>query len=433
MRVSSAFPLPHHAPAGFAAATSVDEVGEAIASCLTDHATIRDLRPNYLRYKGGDGVVVGWRVSLELDAGQVEESYVTVRVAPRARLRAELERYRERAGKVWCGLRAAALHEDSNLLLCALPVDRELRGLGTLVRASRVRELLSAHAAQIVPPGYRISKRQSSFQLVRYKPERRAVLRWSLGLVAEVGGDATTLPIYARAYAGGIPPAVALALPRLTAAGVRVPLRVGTFGGWLAFESEVPGTAVEAPGGDRAAAMAELLVRLHRTPPTPQLRLRSVEAELAAVARIGNHCAQLATALGVRIHDVVAGLARSRPADDDVVFLHGDLHREQFVFDRSRAGLVDFDRVCAGSPCIDVASVRAHALLEGASVDGLAGFADAYAAAGGRAQPRTLAWWTACALLRVVMQPFRRLEPDWPDRCAALVEQARAHWRAAVR
>ena len=200
--MSVTIPLPVGAPGGsLAAAMDAECVRRWIEGHLLDEAELLVLSPNYVRYKGKHGSLVGWRVVTRTAAAE-HQTYVTVRCVEPLRLRAEAERLSGRVGETQCGLRTWARVGDDGLLL-AFPVDRVLRDLRSMVRASRVRRLIEEHAPQVIPEGFRMSKRRSHPVLVRYKPERRAVLRWELGLVGRcVAPGAVARRIRATAYRG---------------------------------------------------------------------------------------------------------------------------------------------------------------------------------------------------------------------------------------
>ena len=78
---------------GFAAAIDRRQVEQLLANHLAHDCRVRILRPGYLRYKGEDGALVGWWVSL---SSQSAPSFVTLRVAPPGRLAIEAERAKSR-------------------------------------------------------------------------------------------------------------------------------------------------------------------------------------------------------------------------------------------------------------------------------------------------------------------------------------------------
>ncbi len=86
---------------------------------------------------------------------------------------------------------------ERNLYLWAARDDRELPALRRLSDTQRSRHLLR-HLGTLLPEGAEIRKRRSTSTLLRYRPERRAVVRLDLHLRLPDGGKAH-LPLAARA------------------------------------------------------------------------------------------------------------------------------------------------------------------------------------------------------------------------------------------
>lgn len=390
-------------------------------------ARVVSAQPGYVRYKRGDGALVGYRVELER-AGRVATTFVTVRCGQLARLRAEAAALAPRAKQALSDLVPFAVSESEEVLLLAFPIDRELRGLRDLVRASRLRDVLSGAAPGLVPDGLRISKSRSELEVVRFKPERRAVLRWRLALVDSEGVSRTLLPIWVRNHAGEESRRAFLAQSAAARVGVPSPVPIASPSPNVAFEHELDLGPTRA---QELGAVGECLARLHRAEVPGGLVVHDLEAELALVRRAASDLQHLAPefadlAAGIA-EDLRNGASSHRGAAARTALLHGDFHAGQIVSGSRGIGLVDFDRSCIGAPEFDLASHAAQAFVDDSRLDRSESSAlvAGYRAGGGSCDDGFLAWARACALVRTASTPFRRLDPRWIERVGEILDHAR--------
>ena len=426
-------PLPVAATeAAFARAIDRELVQELAQQHLGDGVRRVVLEPDYVRWKGTDGCIVCWHAKVGDD---IAPSYVTVRTAPPDRLADEAQKLRHRADEEtdeW--QRSLALVEEHGLLLVGFPLDRQMPDLRRLVRASKVRSMMTSVRPDLVPESLRISKSRSRREIVRYKPERRAVLRWDLGFK---GGDAAaaehSLTVWFRLLAEPLPARAQLA-SAATAVGLRVPELLAAPHERLLLESHLPGRAFHH--GDRSGldAVATTLARLHTATLPAGAPVRDVASELDLVQRACMDLGQLTPEHGRLAAAVASLLAASVPAPSPARLLHGDFHCGQVLL-ANDAGLCDFDRACAGPIAADLASFHSHSIAEdpahGASF--AADFVAAYSKRASLPTSPELAWWNAAALARMAAMPFRSLRADWPEACERLLAHAHAAAKEATK
>ena len=416
----------------FAKAIDRELVQELAKTQLGDGTRNVTLAQDYVRWKGKDGCIVGWHA---LVGDEKAPSYVTVRTAPLARLADEANKLRHRADEEtdeWA--RSLALVEEHGLLLVGFPLDRQMPDLRRLVRASKVRTLVQGFRADLIPESWRISKSRSKRAIVRYKPERRAVLRWDLGFKSE---DATVQDfvrtIWFRLLAEPLPFRAACAAAARDA-GIRVPELLSAPHERLLLEGHLEGSAFEPGDRSRLHDVAATLQRLHGAKLPDSIPVRDARAELELVQRAGEDMGLLTPDHGARAAEVARMLAMSMPQDRPARLLHGDFHCGQVLLAKD-AGLCDFDRACAGPIAMDLASFHAHAVAEDATggADFARAFVEAYAAVGELPSAREVAWWNAAALARMAASPFRSLQADWPTACERLLDCAKSEAKEAAR
>ncbi|WP_442890223.1 phosphotransferase family protein [Congregicoccus parvus] len=388
-------------------------------------ATVRDLTPEYVRWKERDGSLVGWRVVV-LNEGREHRTYVTVRHADPARLEDEASKLAHRALETYAGLRAWTLLPRDELLLLAFPLDRDIPDLRRLVRASKMRSLIEARFPHYLRNGLHVSKSRSRCEAKRYKPERRAVLSWDLALVDSGGTERDRLPLWVRLYADATARACAEASRAAAAAGIRAPEALAILHDRLLVESHLEGTPWTIGVDAEDAASARTLARVHRTPPPTGLPTKGVTEEIDLVLRAVDDVARLDAETGAVAAAIADELVRTVPAPGALVFCHGDFHPGQVLIHGEDAGLCDFDRACVAPAASDLATLHAHCVV----ADPVSGarqalrFREHYDRYADEPTRSELAWWRGCALVRAATTPFRKMREDWPSRTRGLLSAA---------
>ncbi len=342
----------------------------AIAALVQQHLAganrVAALVPDYLRWKEADGSLVGYRAQVQTPGGTVD-SYVTVRTEAPQRLAAEVARLANRAGEQWGGLSALALLPDANLLLLAFPIDRAIHDLRKLVQPSKLRSLVMAACPTVVPAGLRLSKSRSSFRLVRYKPERRAVLQWRLGCVDAAGNTEALPAVWVRCHAAGSAANAVAAARAASAAGISCPPTLAVVHDRLTIEGHVEGQSwspESRQGHDESLdAAAHTVARLHACAPPRGLPLHGPVQELDRALRAAEDLGRLSAALGTTARMLAYRLAAQVPGAGTPGFAHGDLHAGQVLLRADGAALCDFDRAAVAPAAFDLASFHAHCLL----------------------------------------------------------------------
>lgn len=405
---------------GFLRALDAAIVHELVQRHLrTDGSRVR-LVPDYVRWKERDGSIVGWRAA---DDGS-DGCYVTLRTARPDRLADEAEKLGHRMDEEKGGMRLCAVVPEYDLLLVAFPLDRQLSDLRRMVRLGKVRGLLEQHCPDLLPPGHRISRSRSSMQLVRYKPERRAVIRWDLGTVDEGGGTGGMRTIWVRIHAEPMPHRQ-LVVDAAIEGCVTVPPVLARPHDRLWVEGNLQGSQWHLGTADAIPAVAGVLARLHRCRVPAGRPAHGAVAELDLVLEAVEVHRRLGVQQGVLASAVADQLGRTMPSNGRVVLVHGDFHCGQVLVNGSVA-LCDLDRAGAGPAVADLASLHAHAFLDcgSAGASFASDFIEACVQEGMQVTPRELAWWIAAALVRAALAPFRRLRPDWQEASARILGEA---------
>lgn len=375
--------------------------------------TARAAQLAYARWKPGTSCAATYGV--ELDDGRT--TWVTWK-RHRGGKAAQLER-RETADEhalAACALVPFHADAEGGTSLHAFPADRVLVGLARALDLRRGARLLAPDFAE------RIRWRRSAAELVRYKPEHRAVLRLDL-LLRDARGELVERRVGLRVLEPAQLVRVAdrrasaLAQCDFTPRLLRTEDRTGLlFEEWLDVES--------CAGDDfsRAREAGALLARLHAS----KAPIASTDAVPPAPLALQHF------AWDERARALAASLpARGRSAQP-CVWIHGDFHPDQLAFGRAdgAARLLDLDALAAGARERDLAAWIADALARPIAQDfesAGAELVEGYLRAGGaRPEAAELRLHVVHELAARAAASLRRLESGALERARELLERANA-------
>ncbi|MGH7149267.1 MAG: phosphotransferase family protein, partial [Planctomycetota bacterium] len=378
----------------------------------------------FARYKPGVSALFLWRASRP--EGGEARVYAKVYAEDRGGDEAARAAARRRAGEP----ARFALLEVPRAVAYAFPLDAGLPGLRRLLDRSGLKRALARSRPDRKGAGWRAKARGTVLELVRYKPENRAVFRVEARWRRDADGAREGETLYLRALPATRGSSVARVYATLAgAAGVALP-RVAGFDSQtsVVFVEALPGRPLLESAADprtfRAAGGA--LAAFHRCGlPLPDSesgaeRIERLRREYAALERLGEPWAGRA----LRLLDRIGGDSGTSAA-----VVHGDFHAEQVLSDGGTIAFLDLDGAGAGDPLLDLGSflghlrllVRSGDLTEEEAGNGAEAFLGAYGA-----RVEGLEGATALALLDLGLSPLRRLEEGATERVGAVVEEARA-------
>lgn len=398
---------------------------EALLAALTPAfatAHVRGASVRYVRYKPHTNCLAAYRFELGATPPRVVDVHAK---AHRPDAREKLDKARRRAhvpGRFGSG---RIVLEDRALVVWAFPNDPHLPAVRRL-EDSRARHKL---LRRLLPD--RSDLWHGTLEPLRYKPERRFV-----GRLDTASGPQAVLKVHdAQRYARAVSSAAAirsngfLGVPRLLGRADRH--RVVALE-WLPGRPLAGALRDGGPSRDAVAAVGAALGALHAQRGALVLPVTPGD-EVPGLLALARDIAFLCPPLAVRAQELAGRLA-ARLRQHDVIpqTIHGDFYAEQVLLTDDGVVIFDLDRAALGDPAADVGTFAAH--LERDALQGhLASrralvlreaLLDGYREFTRRPAPAGVDLYTAVALFRLVPEPFRALEPDWPGRMAALLARA---------
>ena len=379
----------------------VDAAAPVLERSLHHGVELTGLRLTYAQFKRGRRLIAGYEVTIDSqrhDAVAICDSKADL--AAQARLPEHAARARLAADD---SLREPLRFEpDLDALVQWLPFDLALPAL--TLPPSRLADMLG-------DDGLEVPTEPVQAERLDHVPLRRAVVRLGDHVLKSYGKERRL----AEAVLGlrtvqGLSSAATAPFE-----AVWSDLRVTVQG---ALEGRLPDSPLSVARG--AGEILRELQSLSTAGLPPRSTTGELEAQLVAV-RIAR---DIAPALEPRASRVLRRLAASRPDDPRPVVAHGDFDDGQMLIGPRGVGVFDFDEICAAHPAMDLARFAAVIVRHDPSrldraYEALARMLEAY---GG--PPPDLDWHLAAQILCQVGAPFRRGEPDWPEKAEGIIAAA---------
>ncbi len=384
---------------------------------------ITDARPDYLRHKPGETTIVSFvfrGTGSGIGRGYAHWCESRVRAGE---IMAKAMTLRPRLSSVG----VSTIRLDEHTVFYGFPNDARLRRLRWYATARKLPRSL----AVLAPEGAPLSAKLCVADVLRYKPERRVVVKARLSAPDDVARD--VLIRYSTVRLGATMRVVSR---RLAAHGVHTPAQLASLDDDRATVDEfVEGCEVRTAVREERLSPGELAAAIacfHRTPPL-RLAVRSAVGDLdktrSAVAGLVTRDPGLAP-LAARMQE---RLTSTLPKDSGpAMLLHGDLHDKNVMVAAAGVTFIDLERVALGPAAIDLGRLLGHALAlqirqpgwSPRAADHAAEVMDAYRSNVPGISDRALAWHSAAALVDQALLVARHVVPGWSDLTRALLEAA---------
>src|SRR5215211_6016770 len=410
---------------------------------------IRDCHLSRVRYRRGDRCVLQYTLRLaEADSGAERIQWVTGVMYADDKTRRKWEKlrdsYSKRISEIVSTFEPFSFIPDLGMLVQVFPYDRRLPTLPLLI-AEPLPELKLPLLARFGPGNWRTEG--WNVEPVRYRAGLGAALRLTVQGQDDATGRRIERRFYAKVYRderqGQQTHQVLRELWKQACAngeGFTVARPLAYLSGLRTLlQEEAPGTPLDEillGDGDTTAAVrrvAQGLAAFNQGDPpatTRQYLLADQVADLERARRLlGWACPHLKMEVESTIEGVLAGLQEVplRPT-------HRDLKPDHIFLDGERTIFIDLDSLAKADPVLD----PAHLLARLAAMPALfpiplertrtaaQEFAEEYFTHVPSTWQERLPFHYAGRLLEVAHGFFRRQAPDWPDKIATLLEEAKA-------
>lgn len=337
-------------------------------------------------------------------------------------------------------LPSVILLEDQRSIIFNYLADRTLDSLPLLFDSRKLVRFLYRVLPQYDKDTWRISDKRLRSEVVRFKPEKRVLVRITSRVINRTSGRKDKMCIYARHYVGDQGQAVydtmrdlKTGLSSLTNITIPEPL------------AYLPDEQILLLNGMSGERLSDLLAG-----PMSRDLLRRTSGALAGLhlvampnvqQRTTNDLLKDAEATAASLKCVVP---EGRPMIDKILawlqelnvsserrssFVHGDFYHDQVLVKDDAVTILDFDRSYRGDALADVGNFCAHLLLMGRqhglseATELASAFVDEYVScteAG--VDLRRLLLWTIFGLFQLAVGPFRVYDKTWSTKTLDILD-----------
>lgn len=390
---------------------------------------ITGCRPRYVRYKPETSCLVQYDLTASDALGERITTTAQIKVFADGRARRHAENAAARFQRWTSSLqRDPALPRVAYLvavdgLLQIYPVDRDLRFLVRAADAGLMTDVLHHRV-----PAFAGASVLPEPELIRYKPERKALLRYRLR-------DGPVARWYGKVHAADRGKRLAAQTRRLIESGVATPSVLFTLRRHrFVAHAEAAGVQLASLRGSSAYSdWMEPLARSLRhvqSVAIPDLPRHGPEAIAAEIENHTRWLSRITPHLAPRLRDLSHRItSRLASLDQRLTTSHGDFYDDQALVSAGGLAIIDLDELRLSHPLLDAGNMLAHLTVAAARGVDLGPARDAFLTAVRQDTPwpeKEIALFEALALLKLAPGPFRRLEPDWAEGIERILELAEA-------
>ncbi|MCH9031293.1 MAG: phosphotransferase [candidate division Zixibacteria bacterium] len=342
--------------------------------------------------------------------------------------------------------------DEKNVILYFFPNDALLEGLRILSDPRKIQRLLYEKLDAFPQEIWRISDRRLKITPVRYKPERRAVLRCETRATHRENKTKKSIIVYAKIYSDTRGEDIYALMKQvygktLRIKGLATPRPLGYLSERkLILMESLPGKPLsefvsqynfknrdfnESDFKESLLRAVKALTLLHKIK-IPRLRHKDRAEYLNEIKSSSRTLSQLLPDLRNEIDRIKQTLERTLPIaeSESFGFTHGDFHPKQILVSDTVVGILDFDRSCNGEQYTDIAEFIAH-LRSSEKNDAQplnngreSYILEMYSESSGKSLDRKrLNYWMAQRLFLLAVAPFRRMDKDWKENSKRILEE----------
>ena len=420
------------------------QVKRALESNLKDLSTeIAECKGVYVRYKPATNCIVAYTAKfIHGVTGKTFDTWFYGKCYTPGDFAVAIEKVNTHRGDENSFLNPIISLPDDYVIFYVFPNDCEMKGLPTVSDSRKISRILYDIDDFFPRSAWRISDKRLKIEVVRYKPEKRAVVKIESRAVNRADHEKKTLTVYLRTYCDDRGKFIHHTMKELhrtlySHPEVKVPRA-------LAYESEKNFLLTEGLGGtpfielmrvpDRHNSIikaAKALAVLHQLKGV-KVSARSSMDLMTDARATGETVKQIVPETADMVRTILnqLELLNTGTAGDKSGFVHGDFHCGQVLIQDNAAAVLDFDRSFLGETFVDVGNFCAHLYIIGRqnrwddTQEMIDTFVAHYESAIHKKLDKTrLKLWTAYGLFLFSVYPFRSLEPEWKSSVTATMRE----------
>ena len=333
---------------------------------------------------------------------------------------------------------------DDYVIFYVFPYDCEIKELPTVCDSRKISRILHDIDDFFSRSAWRISDKRLKIEVVRYKPEKRAVVKIESRAVNRTDHKKKTLTVYLRTYCDDRGKVIYDTMRELhrtlySHPEVKVPRALG-------YIDEKRFLLTEGLAGNPLVELLKFPLRRDAFIKTAgALAVLHQITDVSIAERNSKDLMDDARATGETLKQIVPEIADSvrailnqlEPLHDKAArgsagFVHGDFHCGQILIEKNSTVILDFDRSFWGETLFDVGNFCAHLHIIGRQNrwDDTQEMIDTFVAHYEKAihkklDKKRLKLWTAYGLFLFSVSPFRSMEPDWKSSVIATVQECK--------
>jgi len=424
---------------GLGAMLDAETAGRLIGTELSLSLRISDCSVYYVRYKPATNCIISYKLRCDSKDGQ-SDLLCYAKVYTESDYYIAEEKAKNHRWIQFSELPSVLPLPEQMAIIYFYPNDFVIEGFRVLSDPKKVQRILYEVYDEYPESDWRISDRKLKLETVRYKPERRGVIRCDTKAVNRASGERRALSVFLRIYGDDLGAEIFRHHQKLYEFSNETP--VLTIPRPIAYIPERKMAVIETIAGTGLLDMlknrnsdyvvekvASALAALHSFE-LPGITLKTNSDyldEAGATREMLESIYPEGKSLSGRIFDRLKDY-QVNPAG--ICCLHGDFYYSQVLIAGDDVVFIDFDRICLGDAISDVGNFIAHLRL--LSIQDRLGdvsrlekaLLGAYEQAAGTTIDRgNLGFWIGFGLYQLAVGPFRLMEADWQSKTGSILRE----------
>jgi tRNA A-37 threonylcarbamoyl transferase component Bud32 len=332
---------------------------------------------------------------------------------------------------------------ELDTILYFFPNDCLIDGLRILSGGKKIQRELYEYYTQYTVDDWSISDKRLRTTLVRYKPERRAVIKCKTKAVNLKSGIKERIKFYMRIYADSYGEKVFSIHNELykktrdnSILDIPKPMKYNRERN-IFFMEKSPGSVLsnlikkQSYDTKYVEQTAHALSELHQIN-LPTLESQNPDSLLNDVISTTAYLTRILPDLKTEIDDINQQFEKQKDnfTTNERGFVHGDCHPGQFLIDKNKVSVIDFDRSFTGDGLIDngnfIAALRYTDIIKEININEKIQkvFIKKYEEFSKRKiNSNLLSFWISYGLFKMAVKPFRDLTDNWPEKSSRIIRE----------